>query len=81
MAYTKDENFMIKLYEETLKQKDQEEPLDRYAIGQMVGLKKLAVDTICTLLGQANFIKKHGDTGITITHQGVRLINDIKEKK
>lgn len=80
MARTKDESFMIHLYEEAQLRDNIDEPIDRYIIGQAVGLQKTATDTICKLLGQANFIKKKGDVEISITPQGIRLVNELTNK-
>lgn len=72
-ARTKDENFMLRLYEEASKQPEMETPLDCYHIGTLAGLHPRAVDAICKLLIRANFIKKRGDE-ISITEQGIRLV-------
>lgn len=77
---TKDESFMIRLYDEASKQSDIEEPIDRYVIGQMVGLHQKAIDTICNTLAQTNFIKKHGKTEISITDNGIRLVETLKSQ-
>lgn len=77
-ARTKDESFMVRLYEESSLLGDMDEPLNRYTIGQLVGLQAKAVDTICNLLAQANFIKKHGKLDITITPHGIKLVKNIK---
>lgn len=79
-GYTKDEKFMLRLYEEASKLNEIDEPLDRYAIGGLIGLQQRAVDTICNLLAQANFIKKIGKSEISITPQGLRLVEDLKQK-
>lgn len=79
-ARTKDESFMIRLYEEALKLPSIDDHLDRYLIGEMVGLQKKAVDTICVLLGQANFIKKYGPVEVSITPNGIRLVEAIQSK-
>ena len=76
-ARTKDESFMVKLHEEAAKLPSMDDPLDRYVIGQMVGLQKKAVDTICVLLAQANFIKKHGPVDVAITPHGIKLVEVI----
>lgn len=78
-ARTKDESFMLRLYEEASKLPDIHDPLDRYHVGHLVGLHPKAVDTICTLLGQANFIKKHGKADIAITPHGLKLIENLKQ--
>lgn len=76
---TKDEKFMVRLYEEALKKGDMDEPFDRYVIGQMIGLQHRGVDAICTLLLQANFAKKRGPTDISITPHGIKLVKSIIE--
>jgi hypothetical protein len=78
-ARTKDESFMIRLHLEALKLPEIDDALDRYVIGEMVGLNKKAVDTICVLLAQANFIKKHGPIDISITPNGIRLVETIQQ--
>jgi len=75
---TKDESFMIHLYEEVSHLPDIEDPIDRYLIGIKTGLHKTATDTICNLLAQANFIKKHGKIDIAITSQGIHLVEELK---
>lgn len=76
-ARTKDEMFMISLFEEAAKMPEIDDPLDRYQIGTSVGLHKTATDTICVLLAQANFIKKQSPTEISITPHGMRLVEDL----
>ncbi len=80
-ARTKDESFMLRLYEEASKQPDIEDPLDRYEIGRLIGLQQKAVDTICNLLAQANFIKKRGIVEISITPHGIKLVESLREMK
>lgn len=80
MGRTKDESFMLRLYEEASKQSEIDAPLDRYAIGVLVGLQQKAVDTICNLLAQANFIKKQSKTEISITPHGVKLVQNLQGK-
>lgn len=79
-AKTKDEMFMLRLYEEASKLDDIGEPLDRYMIGILAGLQPKGVDTICVLLAQANFIKKHGPVDISITPHGMKLVDNIRLK-
>lgn len=77
-AKTKDELFMIKLYEEASKLPDIEDPLNRYHIGSLAGIQPKAVDAICNLLVQANFIKKRGDEDVVITPHGIKLAESLK---
>jgi predicted transcriptional regulator len=74
---TKDEVFMLRLYEEALKLPDIEDPVNRYQVGQKAGLHPKAVDTICKLLSQANFIKRHGEVEISITPHGIKLVESL----
>lgn len=78
-ARTKDEMFMLKLYEEALKQPEIDTAFDRYKIGALVSLHPKGVDTICTLLCQANFVKKISKTELAITPQGIRLVKSLLE--
>lgn len=77
-ARTKDETFMLRLYEEALRRPDIGDSIDRYYIGSLAGLQSKAVDTICNLLAQANFIKKRGEIEISITPHGIKLVQNIK---
>jgi hypothetical protein len=77
-ARTKDETFMLRLYDEASKLPSMEDPLDRYQIGILAGLQQKAVDTICVLLAQANFIKKYGKIEISITPHGMKLVENLR---
>lgn len=77
-ARTKDETFMLRLHDEASKLPDIEDPVDRYHIGTLAGLHPKAVDTICNLLAQANFIKKQGKIEISITPHGIKLVDNIR---
>ena len=74
---TKDEQFLIKLYEQAgpngLK--------DRYEIGQMVGLSERAVNAIFNGLAQANFVQKVGDRQAKLLPGGVTLVLSLMEKR
>jgi len=76
-ARTKDEMFMLRLYQEASKLTDMEQPIDSDFVGRLVGLQSRAVRTICTLLAQANFIKKRGEGAISITPHGIKLVEKI----
>lgn len=80
-AKTKDEMFMLRLHEVACKQSEIEDPVDRYYIGTLVGLHPKAVDTICNLLAQANFIKKHGKVEISLTPHGMKLVENLRLKE
>lgn len=71
--HTKDERFVICLYENAQAGGDLEASFDRYAIGMQVSLHERGVDAICKLLVQANFIKKDGEEAIYLTPHGIAL--------
>ena len=75
---TKDESYMLNLYEESCKRPDMDDPHDRYHIGHLTGLQETATDTICQLLMRANFIVKRGEVEIAITPHGIKLVESLK---
>lgn len=75
---TKDEMFIICLYDEGIALGDTETPIDCYKIGTKVGLHPTATKTICVLLAKANFIKNKGDNQISITQNGIRLVERLR---
>lgn len=77
-ARTKDETFMVRLYEEALKQPDIETPFNCYEIGALVGMQPRGVNATCILLKRTNFIIKKDDL-ISITPHGINLVKKILE--
>jgi len=73
MSKTKDEKFVICLYETALASGDVYGTFSRYEIGDRAHLHPKGVDTICKLLLQANFIKKAGEEEIFLTKNGEAL--------
>lgn len=77
MTLTKDEKFLIAIYELAEQTGDIFNDVDRYAVGKTVGINPKGVDTICKLLLQANFIKKRGPAEIYLTQHGCNLIQQL----
>lgn len=77
MAHTKDEQYVIALYETVLASGDLEESFDRYQIGEKARINPKAVDAICKLLIQANFIKKRGESEVYLTPRGQELAKTL----
>jgi len=77
-ATTKDELFLLKLYEMALKKGGPEEPVDRYSIGKAIGMQDHGIDNIIKHLAQANFIKKCTDNRIYLTPHGIKLVEHLK---
>lgn len=74
---TKEEKLLIALHEEALASSDPEAEVDRYKVGQKIGLHPRGIDTICNELAQANFIKKRGAELVVVTENGRRLIKEL----
>jgi DNA-binding IclR family transcriptional regulator len=73
MGRTKDELFVLRLYTEAQEMGNVEGRLNKYEVGQKSGLHPKAVDAICRLLVQANFIKKAEEDKIYLTPHGLLL--------
>lgn len=73
MGRTKDENFVLWLYRTAKEAGDIEGSYNRYEVGAKAGLHPKAVDAICKLLVQANFIRKDGEENIYLTPHGEKL--------
>lgn len=76
-ARTKDEKFLIALYEAALETDQIDHPFDRYEIAKMINLHPKGADTICTLLLQANFIKKGEGKDVYLTTNGESLVKSL----
>jgi len=77
---TKDEKFILALYDEALNLGDACHPVDRYFIGKRLGMHKHAIDMVCRDLAQSNFIKKEEDSdAVYITPNGLRLIDHLND--
>lgn len=79
MIYTKDERFMLRLYEMAVASGNPKAPLNKYKVGESITLSIRTVRTICTLLAQANFIKNENDDEVYLTDHGLKLIKQLKE--
>lgn len=73
MSKTKDEQFVLWLYRTAQEAGDVEMPLNRYDVGAKAGLHPKAVNAICRLLVQANFIRKAGEDEVRLTPHGAKL--------
>ena len=76
-SQTKDEKFVIALYEKTQQLDDPEDYIDSYEIGGGVGMPPRQVDAICTQLMRANFVKRRDKHFVSLTPQGVRLAESL----
>lgn len=78
---TKDELFLLKLYELAEKRGSPEEEVDRYEVGRAIGQNDKGISTIVKHLAQANFIKKGSGEAVYLTQHGLGLVMLIKGER
>lgn len=76
-ARTPDERFILCLFEAGNVIGELDRPFDRYEIGKKAGISAKAVDAICKLLLQSNFIKRTEEKQIYLTKNGEDLALEI----
>lgn len=76
---TKDELFVLKLYELAKKRGDPTGEVDRYDIGRSIGQNDKGINTIINGLAQANFIKKGQGSTVYLTPHGLNLVERLLE--
>lgn len=69
---TKDELFLCTVAKVT--KNDPEKSVSRYEIGQMIQQNNKSVDNTVQILVKTNFMKRVGDINISITQQGLKLV-------
>lgn len=75
-AKTIDERFMLKLYELSMANGDPFFEVSIQRITTEIHQKETAIKNVVKMLGQANFIKKVGDTGVRLTQQGLAFVQN-----
>lgn len=78
---TKDELFLLKLYELASQLGSPEKEVDRFAIGRAIGQNDKGVNTIAKHLAQANFVKKGSGDSLYLTPHGIRLVEQIQQER
>ncbi len=73
-ATTKDELFLVKLYELASSQGDTQGEIDRYVVGRAIGQNDRGTYTITRDLAAANFIKKGDGDAVYLTEHGLKLV-------
>lgn len=76
-SITKDELFLVKLFEIAQKMGDAFEEVDRYAVGRAMGQNDRSIDNIVRMLAQTNFIKKGRGNAVYLTDQGDRFVDSL----
>lgn len=80
-ATTKDELFLLKLYEMASALGSPEEEVDRFAIGRAIGQNDKGVNAIVRHLAQANFVKKGDGDALYLTPHGLKLVLQIAKER
>ena len=78
-ATTKDELFLLKLYELASKSGDIQQEIDRFFIGRSIGQNDRGANVIARDLAAANFIKKGEGSAVYLTDHGLRLVQFLLE--
>lgn len=74
---TKEEKFLVKLYEQARHLGDPESIQLRHDIGRQLGFSESVVNGICNQLCKANFTKKISDEEICLTPHGINLAKSL----
>ena len=78
-SITRDELYLIKVFNLASKLGDCFEEVDRYAVGQSMGQNNKSVDNIVRMLAQTNFVKKGEGDNIFLTPQGLKYVENLKD--
>jgi len=76
-SLTRDEQFLVKVFELAQKGEDLFTLIDRYQVGLAIGQNHRSVDNIVRMLAQTNFIKKEEDPWIYLTSLGISLAKEL----
>lgn len=73
-AMTKDELFLLKLYELASLQGDSQGKIDLLVIGRAIGQNDRGANIIARDLAAANFVKKGDGGAVYLTDHGLKLV-------
>lgn len=80
-ATTKDELFLVKLYEMAREQGDHYAPFDRFQIARAIGQNDRGGNVIARDLAQANFVKKADGDEVRLTDHGLKLVRMLLNER
>lgn len=80
MSRTKDERYILAVYDVAKSKGDLYIPLNRYEVGDTIGYSPKLVKTLTINLMQANFLKKVDDDIIALTDNGIRLADKVRHE-
>lgn len=76
---TKDELFLLKLYELAARRGEPQESIDCFEIGRAIGQNDKGSSVIARTLAKANFVKKTDGDAIYLTDHGLHLVQVLLE--
>lgn len=77
-AVTKEERFLLKLFEIASALGDPTNEVDRYEVGEKVSQKQRGVDSIVRILAQSNFVKLGSGSSVYLSDNGLSLIKMLR---
>ncbi len=79
-GYTKDELYLLKLYQMAIALGDPLSEIDRYEVGRAIGQNDRGVNAMTRHLLQANFLKKGKGDSLYLTSNGLTLVQLLSEE-
>ncbi|MCX6989114.1 MAG: hypothetical protein WCG14_00350 [Chlamydiia bacterium] len=79
-SLTKDEMYLIKVFDLAHRLGDIYGEVDRYAVGQSMNQNDKSVDNIVRMLAQTNFIKKGEGNAVYLTPHGETFVYTLKDQ-
>lgn len=73
---SKEELFLLKLHEIASAKEDPQTEVDRYEVGQAIGVNSKAVDNVVQLLTKNGLTKKSGEKMVYLSDFGLNYIKD-----
>lgn len=73
---SKEELFLKKLYELSSAFGDPLSEIDRYEVGKEMGEHTKTIDHCVQMLTKNNFLKKHGESHVSLTQLGVAFVEE-----
>lgn len=80
MSHTKDEKFLIRLYELTKASGVEDHLMDPYDVGRSIHFSPILVETLCKTLRRTNFIRYESNGLIYLTSNGIALAEELLQE-
>ena len=75
---TKDEKYLLKLYEMAQERGTATREIDRYEVGDLMGQRQRGVDSIVRTLAKSNFVRLGSGSKIYLSDGGLVLIKRLR---